>query len=71
MINDSWRFGVESIEKPSSEPVLYILFVAKAVCVLTCFFFFSGLHSVVLLAERESRLTVDGDSGKAGEGEAE
>ncbi len=46
VINDSWRFHAESIEKPSSEPVLYIFFVGEAVCVLTCFF--NELHTVVL-----------------------
>lgn len=55
MINDSWRFRAGPIEKPSSEPVLYIFFVAATVCVLTCFFFFSEFHTVVL-AERLSRL---------------
>lgn len=29
MINDSWRFGIGSVEKRSSQPVLYIFFVAE------------------------------------------
>lgn len=53
VINDSWRFRAGSIEKPSSEPVQYIFFVAVTVCVLTCFF--CEFHTVVL-AERVSRL---------------
>lgn len=57
MINDSWRFRAGPIEKPSSEPVLYIFFVAATVCVLTCFFFFFFFEfHTVMLAERLSRL---------------
>lgn len=49
MINDSWRSGIGSFEKPSSQPVLYIFFVAETLHGVCPNMLFYELHTVKLV----------------------